>query len=148
MRRRHHWLAGALTVVVLLLPSCRTVEEEDSAGEGPARIETVEGTDRAQVIMTAEATERLDIRTATVRDGKRADQSYTLIPHASVFYGPSGEVWTYTSPDPLTFERTLIEVDRIDGDVAFLTKGPPSGAQVVTRGAAQLFGIETGVDES
>jgi hypothetical protein len=26
--------------------------------------------------------------------------------------------------------------------------GPPSGTAVVTRGAAELFGIETGVDES
>jgi hypothetical protein len=65
-----------------------------------------------------------------------------------VFYGSTGETWTYTSPDLRSFQRAPIEIGHIDGSRAFLLDGPPSGTAVVTRGAAELFGIETGVDES
>jgi len=148
MRRSRRWLAGAALISVLLLPACKSLGEEEPGGEGPARIEAIRGTERVRVIMTAEAAERLDIQTALVRPtGKTAD-SEAMIPHASVFYGPSGEVWTYTNPEPLTYERASVEVDRIDGDLVFLSNGPPAGTAVVTRGASELFGIETGVDES
>ena len=122
--------------------------EEEAGGKGPARIEAIDGTERLRVIMTAEAAERLDIQTALVRAAGKTADSDAMIPHAAVFYGPSGQVWTYTNPEPLTYERAPIEVDRIDGDLVFLSDGPPSGTAVVTRGASELFGIETGVDES
>jgi len=45
------------------------------------------------------------------------------------------------------FVRTQVRVDRIDGDVALLLDGPPSGTSVVTVGLAELFGAETGVGD-
>lgn len=148
MRQSHRLLAGSLIVLVLLLPACKTLEEDEAGGNGPARIETVEGTDRMRVVMTVKAAERLDIQTATVRDARKGSDSVAVIPHSSLFYGPTGEAWTYTIPEPLTFERAAVEVDHIDGDRVFLSDGPPSGTEVVTRAAAELFGVETGVDES
>lgn len=148
MRQRQRWLAGPLIVSVLLLPACKTLEEEEPGGNGPARLETVGGTDKLRVIMTAEAAERLGIQTAAVRDAPKRDSAETLISHAALFYGPTGETWTYTNPEPLTFERAPVEVARIKGNSVFLSDGPPSGTEVVTRGAAELFGVETGVDES
>ena len=64
-----------------------------------------------------------------------------------MFYGASGETWTYITPEPQIFERAPIEIDRIKGDRAFLSEGPPSGTEVVTQGSAELFGIETGIDQ-
>ncbi len=70
-----------------------------------------------------------------------------VIPYAAVLYDPQGKTWTYTNPGPLTFVREPITVDRIEGDKAFLSDGPAPGTLVVTVGAAELFGAETGVSK-
>jgi hypothetical protein len=57
----------------------------------------------------------------------------------------NGETWTYTSPEPLTFVRAPITVEAIDADLAYLSAGPAPGTEVVTVGAAELFGVESGV---
>ena len=48
-----------------------------------------------------------------------------LIPLAAVLYDKDGNIWTYTSPAPLTFVRAHITLGRADGDQAVLTSGPP-----------------------
>lgn len=151
MRSIHRWIAVIPIAAGGLLPACASIPEEESAGAGQARIESINGTDLVRVILTADAAERLDVRTARVRDagkGGKGGDSELVIPHASVFYGPDGDTWTYTNPEPLTFERAPIAVDHIEGNLAFLSDGPPANTPVVTRGAAELFGIETGIDES
>jgi hypothetical protein len=42
----------------------------------------------------------------------------------------------------LTFERQRIGVERVTGDLAVLSEGPPVGTSVVTVGAALLYGAE------
>jgi hypothetical protein len=143
MRHRNRWITGVLIVSSLLLSACASTPEEESSGSGAATIEPIEGTDLVRVILTAEAAERLDMQTAPVRN---ADGTQTVIPYTAVFYGPTGDTWTYTNPEPLTFERAPITIDHFEGDLVFLSDGPPFGTAVVTRGAAELFGAETGVD--
>ena len=70
----------------------------------------------------------------------------SIIPHASVIYDLNGDTWTYTNPEPLVFVRRQVIVDYIDGDQAVLLDGPPAGTAVVTVGAAELFGVELGVE--
>lgn len=70
-----------------------------------------------------------------------------IIPYAAVLYGVHGETWVYTNPEPLVFIRTAITVDYIEGDLAILLEGPEVGTPVVTVGAAELFGTETGVSK-
>ena len=41
--------------------------------------------------------------------------------------------------------RTAINVINIIGDTAVLSTGPPVGADVVTLGATELYGVEIGV---
>ncbi|MDQ3659658.1 MAG: hypothetical protein M3454_01080 [Actinomycetota bacterium] len=130
-------------MLVLLLSACAPVEEEDTAGHGGAQIEAIEGTDLVRVTMEESAAERLGMESAPVRNAG----SQKVIPYAAIFYGPSGETWTYITPEPNIFERAPIEVDRIKGDRVFLLDGPPSGTEVVTQGSAELFGIETGIDQ-
>ena len=43
------------------------------------------------------------------------------------------------------FVESQIDVDDIAGDTARLSAGPPAGTQVVTTGAAELYGAEIGV---
>jgi hypothetical protein len=60
-------------------------------------------------------------------------------------YGPHGETWVYTNPEPLTFIREPIAIDYIDGDQVVLSDGPSPGTKVVTVAVAELYGTETGV---
>lgn len=68
-----------------------------------------------------------------------------LVPYSAVLYDRHGETWVYTCPEPLVYVRAPIVVDYIDGDLAVLTEGPPAGTEVVTAGASELFGAETGI---
>jgi hypothetical protein len=68
-----------------------------------------------------------------------------VAPYAAVLYDARGNTWAYTTPKPLTFVRQAIHIDYIEGDLAVLSDGPPSGTEVVIVGAAELFGAETGI---
>jgi len=65
-----------------------------------------------------------------------------VVPYSAVYYDGKGAPWVYVNPEPLVFERQRIEVERIVGDMAVLTDGPPTGTTVVTIGAALLYGAE------
>jgi hypothetical protein len=139
-RRR---VVGLLLLSGLLLSACAPVAEEEEALDEPATLEPIEGSDVSRVILTERAVERLDIQADPALDVGSA----TMIPYAAVFYSATGETWTYTNPEPLTFVRVPIVVDHISGDRAFLSDGPPPGMEVVTQGSAELYGTETGVEE-
>ena len=68
-----------------------------------------------------------------------------VIPYSAVLYDASGDAWVYTSRGPLEFVRAKVAIDKINGDLAVLQEGPATGTQVVTVGAAELFGAELGV---
>ncbi|MGQ0670582.1 MAG: hypothetical protein ACT4PO_13065, partial [Actinomycetota bacterium] len=131
----------ASMLAVLLLPACREVASDGSGGSEPVKVEPIEGTDLARVILTARGAERVGIETAPVESaGDR-----TTVPEAAVFFDVNGEEWVYTNPEPLTFVREAISVDRFEGDVAVLSDGPSAGTEVVTVGVAELIGSEFGV---
>jgi len=139
-RRSMTWF---LIIAGLLLSACAAVAEEEETQHEPATLEPIEGSDVARVTLTEEAAIRLDIEVDPVLDAGSA----TTIPYAAVFYTATGDTWTYTNPKPLTFVRVPIVVDHIRGDDVFLSDGPPSGMEVVTQGAAELYGTETDVEE-
>lgn len=139
MWHRISWLV-AVVLILPLLSGCGGAAEETQSE--PARVEHVAGTDLTRVILTPEAAKRLDIQTAPVR--LQSGSQRTVIPYAAVLYDPNGDTWTYTSPEHLVFVRKDISVDRIDGDRAILSTGPPSGTPVVTVGATEIWGVEYG----
>lgn len=65
-----------------------------------------------------------------------------FVPYAAVYYDGKGVPWVYVNTKPLVFERQRITVDRIVGDLALLSDGPPVGTTVVTVGASMLYGAE------
>lgn len=136
------FLPLALIGGTLLVAGCGGGESESEAS-GPATIYEIDGSDVSRVELTAEAAKRLDVQTARVaRDG-----ATTSIPYAAVLYSPTGETWAYVSPTPLSFVREAIVVDRIEGDTAFLSRGPKPGTKVATVGVAELYGAESGLGE-
>jgi hypothetical protein len=65
-----------------------------------------------------------------------------LVPESAIVFDPHGAAWIYTNPEPLTFIRHPVEVERIDRGMALLAAGPPTGTVVMTVGAPLLLGTE------
>lgn len=145
MWHRIPWLVAALMALPLLLMGCGGGSSEAAAEEcsGPACVEAIEGTELSTVTLTEKAVARLAIETASVQKNGTGK----VIPYSAVLYSPTGETWAYVSPEPLTFVRHAIVVDRIDGDKAFLFKGPSAGAKVATVGVSELYGAESGLGQ-
>ena len=111
---------------------------ETASHHVPAKLEPIKGTDVQRVIFDAEAAERVGLKTAPIRQ----DGQETVIPYDAVIYGADGNTYTYTAPEPLTYVRQEINIDHFDGDSVVLSDGPPAGTEVVTVGAAEVYGTE------
>jgi hypothetical protein len=148
---RNRWMIVVLIIAAALtLTACgaqTTQTAEGSSSSQPARVERTAGTDLSRVILSAQAAKRLGIETVPVQDAQVQGKLRKVVPYAAVFYDLNGKTWVYTNPDPLTFVRASISVDSIDGDLAVLSEGPPSGTQVVIVGAPELYGTEFGVGQ-
>ncbi len=106
-------------------------------GEAPASMEKVGDLNR--LTLTDKAVERLGLTTEKVTKG-----SVLELPYGALIYDAAGKTWVYTSPEPRTYIRAAVTVDRITGDKVQLRTGPAAGTDVVTMGAAELFGAEFG----
>jgi hypothetical protein len=147
MRRTNLWVAALLLLAVPPLAGCQGEEEEAAVNANePATVELVEGSDDLyEITLTPEAAERIDLQTAVVRtEGEGADER-TVVPYSAIVYETDGETWVYTSADDLSFVRAQIVVQEIEADRAVLSEGPSAGTEVVTVGAAELFGAEHGI---
>jgi hypothetical protein len=132
---------SALAALTLPLAGCAKVGKEAEVGEKAARVEKVGDTN--QVVLLERAAKRLGIETTAVA----ADGAHETVPYSAVIYDAEGHSWVFTTSEALTFAKAPITIDRIDGDRAILTAGPPPGTEVVTQGAEELFGIEDGIGE-
>jgi hypothetical protein len=172
MQRSHRRWAVILIVAGLGVSAC-TQKSEMPVQSKPAKTEVVQGTELSRVTLSPKAAERLDIKTAAMRDEQvkarkssaaggvtakataaaagakeRADVASSstrkVVPTSAVLYDAKGKTWVYTNPEPLVFVRHAVSIDYIDGDRAVLLDGPASGTAVVTVGAAELLGTEYG----
>jgi hypothetical protein len=156
MRRRDLGVLGVAALTCLSATACRPAADEPSSSHGPAaRVEAIDG-GGSRLVLTQRAVERLGLRTEAVGVGEPAvvdisrpatgtGRARTTVPYAAVLFDPQGRTWTYTAGPGLSFVRHPVTVDRFDGDRALLVDGPPVGTQVVTLGAAELFGTELDV---
>ncbi|MGZ9196347.1 MAG: hypothetical protein ACXW4I_07910 [Candidatus Deferrimicrobiaceae bacterium] len=71
-----------------------------------------------------------------------SNEKKKVVPYSSVYYDGKGAAWIYVNTKPLVFERQRVGVERVVGDLAVLSDGPPVGTPVVTVGAALLYGAE------
>lgn len=72
-----------------------------------------------------------------------AKESLT-VPWAAVVFDVNGGTWVYEQSGPRRYNRRRVVVGYSVGADAVLTGGPAAGAKVVTAGAQELFGAETG----
>ena len=111
---------------------------ETASHHVPAKLEPIKGTDVQRVIFDAEAAERVGLKTVPISHNGQEK----VIPYDALIYGADGNTYAYTSPEPLTYVRQEISVDHVAGDSVVLSDGPPAGTEVVTVGAAQVYGTE------
>ena len=69
---------------------------------------------------------------------------FPVVPWSAVLYDFHGGTWVYVKTADRTYSRERVIVRHVTGDTAVLDEGPPAGREVVTAGAAELFGTETG----
>ncbi len=111
---------------------------ETASHHEPAKLEPIKGTDVQRVIFDAVAAKRIGLQTAPIlQNGEEK-----IMPYAALIYDAEGNAYAYTAPEPLTYVRKEIEVDRVDGDSVVLSDSPPAGTKVVTVGAAEVYGTE------
>jgi hypothetical protein len=104
----------------------------------PATVEAA-GHNLNRITLTDKAVQRLGLTTTKVTKGAGG---VLEIPYAALIYDPTGKTWVYTNPEPRTFIRAAVTVERITGNVVRLSSGPPAGTAVVTVAAAELLGTE------
>ena len=139
-------LAAVAIVAALPLGACQRHHVEHHA-EHPATVEAIEGSKLRRVTLTERAMQRLDVRTAEIREQKvsRSASLRRVVPYAAVIYDPQGQTWIYISSAPRTFVRHRVQIEYVEGDLAVLTDGPPAGTIVASRAVAQLYGADFGV---
>ena len=147
MLRRDSGMLVTLLIAGLALVACSqpTSQQVLGAQAPPVTVEAIDGTDLKQVTLIPASAERLGIQTAPVSRETAGGTSRTVMPYAALLYDERGDTWTYTNPEGLAYVRHGVTVDFIEGDLAILSDGPPIGTLVVTVGAAELYGAETGV---
>ena len=135
--------------------SAGVVDVRDVDGAGPtykARRVTAPPT-ADPLAMTADVYYEIANATLELRPGQRL--SVTLprktsgkrglaVPVSALLYDLYGGTWVYVSEGPHVFRRQRVELIEIAGREAVLSRGVPPGANVVTQGAAELFGTEFG----
>jgi len=131
-------IAGVVSLSACSGEASSGYDYETATHHEPAELEPIKGTDVQRVIFDAEAAKRVGLKTAQIRQNGQE----TVIPYDAVIYTPDGNEYTYTAPEPLAYVRQEIEVERVDGDSVVLSDGPPAGTEVVTVGAAEVYGTE------
>jgi hypothetical protein len=148
MRHSKRWLAilGLLIAIPQLSACTQTSAEADSGGAEPATVEHVEGSDEvSHLTLTPRAVQRIGIQTTPLSEATVAGKKRKVVPYGAVLYDAEGKTSVYVSSAANTYVREPVTVDFIEGDRAVLSAGPAAGTAIVTVGAAELYGTETGV---
>ncbi|MDP8244381.1 MAG: efflux RND transporter periplasmic adaptor subunit [Candidatus Hinthialibacter antarcticus] len=74
----------------------------------------------------------------------KGNEENSTVPWSSVLYDIHGDAWVYEKLSEHTYQRSRIEVLFVKDEDAVIASGPKPGTQLVTDGAAELFGTEFG----
>jgi hypothetical protein len=83
--------------------------------------------------------------TTTIHPAAPPGSPTVIVPYSALIYDPSGQVYVFSNTATLTYVEVPITVDRVSGNDAYLVKGPKPGTAVVSVGAEELYGVQTGV---
>lgn len=138
--RRLPLAAAVCAALVFSLPACAQPSVTPaSAAEAPAKVEKNATTGIAKLTLTQRGIDRLELKTEPVAAGTGTD---VLLPYGALMYDANGKTWVYTNPAPRVYERQSVSVTKVEAGVVTSSAGPAVGTQVVSVGAAELFGAE------
>ena len=137
MQPINRWIVVIAITAALQLSGCQKPDHGHQM-EHPAQVEHIEGSELSRVTFTEKAMERLDVQTVKV-GGSRSQKT---VPYSALIYDTHGHTWVYISPQERTFVRQQVTVDRIEGDVVYLSEGPPPGTVVASVAVAEIYGTE------
>ncbi len=81
----------------------------------------------------------------TRRDARAGASATVIIPYSAVIYDPSGQTYAFTNTGSAHVRRGADHGRADRGQLAYLSTGPKAGTKVVTVGAEELYGVQTGV---
>ncbi|MEZ4663152.1 MAG: hypothetical protein R2911_36865 [Caldilineaceae bacterium] len=139
LHRNRYLMFVLILMLAVALAGC------GSGASGSAEKISPATSENGTVVLTEKAAERLQVETAAVREEQIDGQTRLVVPYSALIYDNNGGTWIYTSPDALTYVRTEVTVDFIEGDMVVLTDGPGVGTEVATVAVAELYGTDTGV---
>jgi hypothetical protein len=138
-QRRLPLAAAVCAALVFSLPACAApVAAPVAVGEAPAKVEKNATTGIAKLTLTQRGLDRIELKTEPVTAGAGGVQ----LPYGALMYDSAGKTWVYTNPAERIYERQEVTVSKVEAGVVTASAGPPAGTQVVTVGAAELFGAE------
>ena len=129
----------SIGLVVIGMLGC-TAPKGTTAKKAPAKVGPKDAGNPPAVALSQEADHRLGI--TTVRPTGERGESF--VPASALLYDVDGSVWIYVRTAPLTYQRMAISLLKIEGATAKLGKPLPAETEIVSTGAAELFGTETG----
>ncbi len=146
MKNSNLTAAACLLVAGMALAACQPHKVAHVA-DHPVKVEAIEGMAANRVTMTERAIERIDLKTDAVREQKvsRSTSLRKVVLTSALIYDPKGQAWVYTSPEPRTFVKHKVDVEYVEGELAVLSDGPPTGTVVVSTAAAEVYGADSGV---
>jgi hypothetical protein len=143
MTSRHSYRSALLLAAGVALSGCQMAAQgADPELAEVATVEAAEDGGPGVITLSEPAEQRLGIVTTPVA----TDPAGLVVPYAALVYETDGSTWVFVRKAPLTYQRTAVSVAGKSGDQVAITSGPPAGTEVVTVGAAELIGVETGID--
>ncbi len=130
-----------MLAATLGLAGCAEAPTSSTTSYEPASVESTTPDGPKKVVFTEEAAARLDLRTSRVA----ARGERLVVDYAALVYDKAGDPWLFTVVAPRSFRRAPVEVERIEGSRVLLRRGPEPGTEVVTQGAAEVWGAELGI---
>jgi hypothetical protein len=159
MRKRHLSGTLAVTLSAVVLAACGSSTQTRTTLA--AKLVPVPGSAAGKIVLSAVGAQRIGLAIATARsvaapappqgNGKktqpmpRAGRPTVTIPSSAVIYAPSGRTYAFISVGHLSFTEVRVIVAYMNGPTAYLRSGPRAGSRVVSRGAEELYGVQTGV---
>lgn len=140
--RRRSRAVMVLLAAGLALTGCASAQGADEELAEVATVEEAADGEPGVITLSEAAERRLGMETTPVA----TDPTGLVVPYAALVYATDGSTWVFVRTEPLTYQRTAVTVATRTGDRVSLESGPPAGTEVVTVGAAELVGIETGID--
>jgi len=109
-----------------------------------AKLQHVRGSSIAQIVLTPVGAQRIGVQTAAA---ERADtgRATVVIPYSAIVYDVTGQTYAFKQVKPLTYVEVPVKVGHVAGRSAYLVKGPQPGTPIVTIGAEELYGVQSGV---